>query len=81
MAHICTREVDLTVDQRSPRSGRAGSHHAAESLVGVVISKACTVFIAVGASPYDDRAEEVIRQPIGTALPELLRRLSTVSDA
>jgi NAD-dependent deacetylase len=69
------------------------------------ISKACTVFIAVGSSlqvqpaaglvgvaadhgarliivnaeptPYDELAQEVIREPIGTALPELLRRLGT----
>ncbi|MGW3145082.1 MULTISPECIES: SIR2 family NAD-dependent protein deacylase [Streptomyces] len=69
----------------------------------LAITKACTVFIAVGTSlqvqpaaglagvaadngarlvivnaeptPYDDRADEVIREPIGTALPELLRRL------
>ncbi|MFD1662420.1 NAD-dependent deacetylase [Streptomyces caeni] len=69
----------------------------------VAITKACTVFIAVGSSlqvqpaaglagvaadhgarlvivnaeptPYDDLADEVIREPIGTALPELLRRL------
>ncbi|GHJ99569.1 NAD-dependent protein deacetylase 2 [Streptomyces sp. Y2F8-2] len=66
----------------------------------VAITKACTVFIAVGSSlqvepaaglaglaadhgarliivnaeptPYDDRADEVIREPIGTALPKLL---------
>ncbi|MFE9448580.1 NAD-dependent deacetylase [Streptomyces sp. NPDC006739] len=69
----------------------------------VAITKACTVFIAVGTSlqvqpaaglagvaadhgarlvvvnaeptPYDDRAEEVVREPIGTALPRLLKRL------
>jgi len=46
----------------------------------VATSKARTMFIAVGTSPYDDRADEVIRQPVGTALPELLRRLSTGSD-
>ncbi|MEU4149155.1 Sir2 family NAD-dependent protein deacetylase [Streptomyces sp. NPDC026659] len=68
------------------------------------ISKACTVFIAVGSTlqvqpaaglagvaadhgarltivnaeptPYDDRAEEVIREPIGTALPGLLSALA-----
>ncbi|MGW5610975.1 SIR2 family NAD-dependent protein deacylase [Streptomyces sp. NPDC003753] len=66
----------------------------------VAITKACTVFIAVGSSlqvepaaglaglaadhgarliivnaeptPYDDRADEVVREPIGTALPKLL---------
>ncbi|WP_081239443.1 SIR2 family NAD-dependent protein deacylase [Streptomyces viridosporus] len=70
----------------------------------LAISKACTVFVAVGTSlqvhpaagladvaadhgarliivnaeptPYDDRADEVIREPIGTALPALLRRLA-----
>ncbi|MEU6524644.1 Sir2 family NAD-dependent protein deacetylase [Streptomyces sp. NPDC046924] len=68
------------------------------------ISKACTVFIAVGTSlqvhpaaglagvaadhgarlvivnaeptPYDDRADEIIREPIGTALPALLGRIA-----
>ncbi|KES08755.1 NAD-dependent deacetylase [Streptomyces toyocaensis] len=69
----------------------------------VAISKACTVFVAVGTSlqvhpaagladvaadhgarlivvnaeptPYDDRADEVVREPIGTALPVLLGRI------
>ncbi|MDQ0993908.1 Sir2 family NAD-dependent protein deacetylase [Streptomyces sp. V3I7] len=69
----------------------------------LALTKACTVFIAVGSSlqvqpaaglagiaadngarllivnaeptPYDDLADEVIREPIGTALPELLSRL------
>ncbi|MFG3206355.1 NAD-dependent deacetylase [Streptomyces sp. NPDC048192] len=68
------------------------------------ISKACTLFIAVGSSlqvhpaaglvgvaadhgarlvivnaeptPYDDRADQLVRDPIGTALPALLRSLS-----
>jgi NAD-dependent deacetylase len=70
----------------------------------VAISKACTVFVAVGSSlqvqpaaglvgiaadhgarliivnaeptPYDDLADEVVREPIGTALPRLLRGLA-----
>ncbi|MEH0548092.1 Sir2 family NAD-dependent protein deacetylase [Streptomyces sp. B21-105] len=70
----------------------------------LAISKACTVFIAVGTSlrvqpaaglagvaadhgarlivvnaeptPYDDIADDVIREPIGTALPRLLRTLA-----
>ncbi|MCT7351946.1 NAD-dependent deacetylase [Streptomyces sp. 15-116A] len=70
----------------------------------LAISKACTVFIAVGTSlqvqpaaglagvaadhgarlvivnaeptPYDDLADEVVREPIGTALPELLRGIA-----
>ncbi|MFD8809550.1 SIR2 family NAD-dependent protein deacylase [Streptomyces sp. NPDC059597] len=73
------------------------------------ISKACTVFIAVGSTlqvqpaaglagiaadngarliivnaeptPYDDLADEVVREPIGTALPELLSSLRTQRDA
>ncbi|MEU6280257.1 Sir2 family NAD-dependent protein deacetylase [Streptomyces sp. NPDC047028] len=70
----------------------------------VAISKACTVFLAVGSSlqvqpaaglaqvaadhgarlvvvnaeptPYDDLAQDVVREPIGTALPRLLRDLA-----
>ncbi|MFF4801181.1 NAD-dependent deacetylase [Streptomyces sp. NPDC001351] len=73
----------------------------------LAITKACSVFIAVGTSlqvqpaaglagvaadqgarlvivnaeptPYDDRADEVVREPIGSALPELLGRLSAES--
>ncbi|MGW1913012.1 SIR2 family NAD-dependent protein deacylase [Streptomyces sp. NPDC002076] len=73
----------------------------------MAISKACTLFIAVGSSlqvqpaaglvgiaadhgahltivnaeatPYDDRADEVVREPIGTALPALLDRIRTES--
>ncbi|MBW8797146.1 MAG: NAD-dependent deacetylase [Streptomyces sp.] len=69
----------------------------------LAISKACTVFVAVGSSlqvhpaaglagvaadhgarlvvvnaeptPYDDRADEIVREPIGTALPKLLAAL------
>ncbi|MFF4116409.1 NAD-dependent deacetylase [Streptomyces sp. NPDC001714] len=75
----------------------------------LAISKACTVFIAVGSSlqvqpaaglagvaadhgarlvivnaeptPYDELAAEVIREPIGTALPKLLGTLGTESDS
>ncbi|MFF4655226.1 NAD-dependent deacetylase [Streptomyces sp. NPDC001381] len=73
----------------------------------LAITKACTVFIAVGTSlqvqpaaglagvaadhgarliivnaeptPYDDLADDVIREPIGTALPQLLRGLQNES--
>ncbi|MFK0160329.1 SIR2 family NAD-dependent protein deacylase [Streptomyces sp. NPDC090493] len=69
----------------------------------LAISKACTVFVAVGSSlqvqpaaglvgvaadhgarlvvvnaeptPYDDRADEIVREPIGAALPKLLAAL------
>ncbi|KOV62304.1 SIR2 family NAD-dependent protein deacylase [Streptomyces sp. MMG1121] len=71
------------------------------------ISKACTVFLAVGSSlqvqpaaglvgiaadhgarlvivnaeptPYDELADEVVREPIGTALPALLDRIRAES--
>ncbi|MFE3163983.1 NAD-dependent deacetylase [Streptomyces sp. NPDC059224] len=71
----------------------------------LAISKACTVFIAVGSSlqvqpaaglvgvaadhgarlvivnaeptPYDELADEIVREPIGTALPRLLAELRT----
>lgn len=70
----------------------------------LAISKACTVFLAVGTTlqvqpaaglagvaadqgarliivnaeptPYDEIADEVVREPIGTALPRLLRELA-----
>ncbi|GGV75398.1 NAD-dependent protein deacetylase 2 [Streptomyces griseoloalbus] len=70
----------------------------------LAISKACTVFVAVGTSlqvqpaaglagvaadhgarliivnaeptPYDDLADEVVREPIGTSLPGLLHRIA-----
>ncbi|MFG3093664.1 NAD-dependent deacetylase [Streptomyces sp. NPDC048202] len=74
----------------------------------LAISKACSVFVAVGSTlqvqpaaglagvaadhgarlivvnaeptPYDDLADEVVREPIGTALPRLLRGLVPVGD-
>ncbi|GAB3012980.1 NAD-dependent protein deacetylase [Streptomyces pseudoechinosporeus] len=33
------------------------------------------VIVNAEPTPYDDQADEVVREPIGTALPELLRRL------
>ncbi|AOR31186.1 NAD-dependent deacetylase [Streptomyces fodineus] len=35
------------------------------------------IIVNAEPTPYDDRAEEIVREPIGTALPGLLRRLST----
>ncbi|WP_030671916.1 SIR2 family NAD-dependent protein deacylase [Streptomyces sp. NRRL B-1347] len=34
------------------------------------------VIVNAEPTPYDDRAAEVVREPIGTALPELLRELA-----
>ncbi len=33
-----------------------------------------------GPTPYDDRADDVVREPTGTAPPKLLARLTTKSD-
>ncbi|QQM39885.1 SIR2 family NAD-dependent protein deacylase [Streptomyces liliifuscus] len=38
------------------------------------------IIVNAEPTPYDDRADEVVREPIGTALPAMLRRLSTDSD-
>ncbi|KUM85570.1 MULTISPECIES: SIR2 family NAD-dependent protein deacylase [Streptomyces] len=35
------------------------------------------VIVNAEPTPYDDRADEVIREPIGTALPRVLRRLAS----
>jgi NAD-dependent deacetylase len=33
------------------------------------------IIVNAEPTPYDDRADEIVRDPIGTALPRLLRRL------
>ncbi|MGP4044639.1 SIR2 family NAD-dependent protein deacylase [Streptomyces sp. 2A115] len=38
------------------------------------------IIVNAESTPYDDRADEVVQQPISSALPELLRRLSTERD-
>ncbi|MEV7344421.1 Sir2 family NAD-dependent protein deacetylase [Streptomyces sp. NPDC093544] len=54
----------------------------AAGLAGVAADHGAQLIIVnAEPTPYDDRADEVIRQPIGTALPELLRRLRTESDS
>lgn len=52
--------------QVQPAAGLAGL--AAEHGARLVIVNA-------EPTPYDDRADEVVREPIGTALPELLRKI------
>ncbi|MFF2501955.1 NAD-dependent deacetylase [Streptomyces sp. NPDC058067] len=50
----------------------------AAGLAGVAADHgARLVIVNAEATPYDERADEIIREPIGTALPELLRRLGT----
>ncbi|WP_030178557.1 Sir2 family NAD-dependent protein deacetylase [Streptomyces violaceorubidus] len=48
----------------------------AAGLAGVAVEHgARLVVVNAEPTPYDDLADEVVREPIGTALPELLRRL------
>ncbi|MFD4530421.1 NAD-dependent deacetylase [Streptomyces sp. NPDC058470] len=50
----------------------------AAGLAGVAADHGAQLIIVnAEPTPYDDRADEVIQEPIGTALPELLRRLRT----
>ncbi|WP_328583987.1 SIR2 family NAD-dependent protein deacylase [Streptomyces sp. NBC_00370] len=48
--------------------------HPAASLAGVAADHgARLVVVNAEPTPYDDRADEVVREPIGTSLPALLR--------
>ncbi|MER6129812.1 SIR2 family transcriptional regulator, partial [Streptomyces sp. NPDC001795] len=48
----------------------------AAGLAGVATDHGARLIIVnAEPTPYDDRADEVVREPIGTALPKLLRRL------
>ncbi|MFF5496612.1 NAD-dependent deacetylase [Streptomyces aquilus] len=48
----------------------------AAGLAGVAADHGARLIIVnAEPTPYDDRADEIVREPIGTALPELLRRL------
>lgn len=52
----------------------------AAGLAGVAADHGARLIIVnAEPTPYDDRADEVIREPIGTALPALLLRLRTES--
>ncbi|MEW2261770.1 NAD-dependent deacetylase [Streptomyces sp. NPDC047853] len=53
----------------------------AAGLAGVAADHgARLVVVNAEPTPYDDLADEVVREPIGTALPELLRTLVSGSD-
>lgn len=48
----------------------------AASLAGIAAEHGARLIVMnAEPTPYDERADEVVREPIGTALPELLRRL------
>lgn len=50
----------------------------AAGLAGVAADHGARLIIVnAEPTPYDDRADEVVREPIGTALPKLLRHLRT----
>ncbi|MER6211308.1 Sir2 family NAD-dependent protein deacetylase [Streptomyces sp. NPDC001642] len=50
--------------------------HPAAGLAGVAVDHgARLVIVNAEATPYDELADEVVREPIGTALPRLLRGL------
>ncbi|UXX96128.1 NAD-dependent deacetylase [Streptomyces sp. AD2-2] len=54
--------------------------HPAAGLAGVAVDHgARLVIVNAEATPYDDLADEVVREPIGTALPRLLRGLGQLS--
>ncbi|CAL9288419.1 Sir2 family NAD-dependent protein deacetylase [Streptomyces olindensis] len=49
----------------------------AAGLAGVAADHGARLIIVnAEPTPYDDRADEIVREPIGTALPELLRGLA-----
>jgi NAD-dependent deacetylase len=51
--------------------------HPAAGLVGVAAEHGARIVIVnAEPTPYDDIADEVVREPIGTAVPRLLRELS-----
>ncbi|MER7054362.1 MULTISPECIES: Sir2 family NAD-dependent protein deacetylase [unclassified Streptomyces] len=55
--------------------------HPAAGLAGVAVDHgARLVVVNAEPTPYDDLADEVVREPIGTALPELLRGLGPGTD-
>ncbi|MBE4738480.1 MULTISPECIES: SIR2 family NAD-dependent protein deacylase [Streptomyces] len=53
----------------------------AAGLAGVAADHGARLIIVnAEPTPYDERADEVVREPIGTALPEVLRGIRTQSD-
>ncbi|QFR01248.1 NAD-dependent deacetylase [Streptomyces phaeolivaceus] len=54
----------------------------AAGLAGVAADHGARLIIVnAEPTPYDDRADEVVREPIGTALPEMLRGIAAAADA
>jgi len=56
--------------------------YPAAGLVAIAADRGARLIIVnAEPTPYDDLADEVIREPIGTALPRLLARLSSAGPA
>ncbi|MEY9848968.1 NAD-dependent deacetylase [Streptacidiphilus sp. MAP5-3] len=56
--------------------------HPAAGLVDVALAGGARIVVVnADPTPYDDAAAEVIREPIGTAVPALLRRLAKEAGA
>ncbi|GIH23846.1 NAD-dependent protein deacetylase 2 [Acrocarpospora phusangensis] len=50
--------------------------HPAAGLVGLAVrAGARLIIVNAGATPYDEVADEVVREPIGVAVPDLVSRL------
>jgi NAD-dependent deacetylase len=53
----------------------------AAGLAGVAADHGARLIIVnAEPTPYDDRADDIVRDPIGTALPELLRGLTAAAS-
>lgn len=53
----------------------------AAGLAGVAADHGARLIIVnAEPTPYDERADEIVREPIGTALPEVLRGIREASD-
>ncbi|MFD8237346.1 NAD-dependent deacetylase [Streptomyces sp. NPDC059696] len=56
--------------------------HPAAGLAGVAADHGARLIVVnAEPTPYDDRADEILRDPIGTALPQLLRRLGDTAQS
>ncbi|WP_042374927.1 SIR2 family NAD-dependent protein deacylase [Streptacidiphilus neutrinimicus] len=56
--------------------------HPAAGLVDIALAGGARVVVVnADPTPYDDAAAEVLREPIGTSLPTLLRRLAAEAGA
>ncbi|WP_037604263.1 SIR2 family NAD-dependent protein deacylase [Streptacidiphilus rugosus] len=56
--------------------------HPAAGLVDIALARGAQVIVVnADPTPYDDAASEVVREPIGTSVPALLRRIARDAGA